>query len=92
MDSKTAARKLNELRKLIDEHNYAYHVLDNPRISDEQFDGLMRELGRLESLFPELVTADSPSRRVGGQAADAFRPVLHGTPMLSLENVFSEGE
>ncbi len=92
MESKTAAEKLEKLRELINEHNYAYHVLDDPRISDGEFDGLMRELNRLESLFPELVTADSPSRRVGGKAIEAFSQVAHRVPMLSLENVFSVEE
>jgi len=92
MESKTAELKLQELRKQIDEHNYAYHVLDSPRISDEEFDRLMRELIQLETLFPELVTADSPSRRVGGKPVDVFREISHVIPMLSLENVFSEGE
>ncbi len=92
MERKTAERKLEELKKQINEHNYAYHVLDSPRISDEEFDALMRELLRLEMLFPELITADSPSRRVGSKPADAFRQTSHSIPMLSLENVFSEGE
>lgn len=92
MERKTAEWKLEELKKQINEHNYAYHVLDSPRISDEEFDALMRELLRLETLFPELITGDSPSRRVGGKPAEAFRQVSHSIPMLSLENVFSEGE
>jgi len=92
MERETAKRKLAELREQINEHNYAYHVLDSPRISDEEFDGLMRELIRLETLYPELVTADSPSRKIGGKPVDSFRQVVHSAPMLSLDNVFTEGE
>jgi len=76
----------------LNEHNYAYHVLDQPRISDEEFDRLMRELIRLEELYPELIAPDSPSRRVGGQPLDAFGEVAHQSPMLSLDNVFSPEE
>ena len=92
MERETAERKLEELRKEINEHNHAYHVLDSPRISDEEFDGLMRELIRLETLYPELTAADSPSRKIGGKPVDSFRQVVHSAPMLSLDNVFTEGE
>jgi DNA ligase (NAD+) len=90
MDRETAARRLKELRELITEHNYHYHVLDAPRISDAQFDQLMRELMDLEALYPELFTADSPSRRVGSTPLTAFAEVEHAFPMLSLDNAFSE--
>ena len=90
MERETAARRLEELRELITDHNYHYHVLDAPRISDAQFDQLMRELMDLEALYPELITGDSPSRRVGSNPLTAFAEVEHAFPMLSLDNAFSE--
>ncbi|NLJ56419.1 MAG: NAD-dependent DNA ligase LigA [Firmicutes bacterium] len=90
MEKKAAAERLQELRAQIAQHNYRYHVLDAPQISDAAFDALMQELLQLESLYPELVTLDSPSRRVGGTPSSAFQQVRHFLPMLSLENVFSE--
>ncbi|MGI6308741.1 MAG: NAD-dependent DNA ligase LigA [Dethiobacteria bacterium] len=92
MKKETAAERLKELRTQIAQHNYYYHVLDDPRISDAEFDALMQELLHLEDLYPELVTLDSPSRRVGGTPLTSFRQVAHTVPMLSLENVFSENE
>ncbi len=92
MDKETAASRLAELRELIHEHNYYYHVLDEPRISDAKFDMLMKELLELEKLYPELVTDDSPSQRLGGAPLATFPEVRHIVPMLSLENAFSEGE
>jgi len=92
MQKEAAARRLKELREQIELHNYYYHVLDQPRISDAEFDLLMRELLDLERLYPELVTEDSPSRRVGGAPVSSFRPLQHLSPMLSLDNVFTEQE
>lgn len=89
MDQKTAATRLEELRELIDEHNYYYHVLDDPRISDTQFDLYMKELLELEARHPGLVSDDSPSQRVGGAPLTAFAEVRHTVPMLSLDNAFS---
>ena len=88
--SREVARRARELRELIESHNYRYYVLDDPEIPDVQFDELMRELQQLESGHPELVDADSPTQRVGGQAAREFREVVHAVPMLSLDNAFSE--
>ncbi|MGI5822858.1 MAG: NAD-dependent DNA ligase LigA [Dethiobacteria bacterium] len=90
MEKEAAAVRLQELKAQIAQHNYYYHVLDAPRISDAAFDALMQELLSLENLYPELVTLDSPSRRVGGTPSAAFQQVRHLLPMLSLENVFSE--
>lgn len=90
MDQAKASRRLKELRELIDEHNYYYHVLDQPRISDYQFDKLMKELLELEAAYPVLVSSDSPSRRVGGKPLTAFAEVQHHVSMLSLDNAFSE--
>jgi len=85
-------RRVNELRRLIEHHNYLYYVLDSPEISDEEFDALMRELEQLEAQYPELVTPDSPTQRVGGQVSSQFQPVVHSVPLLSLNDAFSEGE
>jgi len=87
-----AKRRLEELRHQIEEHNYRYHVLDDPLISDAEFDQLMRELQDLEDSFPHLVTADSPTQRVGGAPLESFTTVEHKVPMLSLENAFELGE
>lgn len=84
--------RARELRALIDEHNYRYHVLDAPAISDAAFDALMRELEALEQAHPELVTAESPTQRVGGQPREGFVEVAHEAPMLSLANVFDPDE
>jgi DNA ligase (NAD+) len=83
-------RRVEELRADLNHHSYRYHVLDDPEISDAEYDELMRELRALEERFPELVTEDSPTQRVGGApATDLFAPVEHRTPMLSLDNAFS---
>jgi DNA ligase (NAD+) len=92
MEKEAAAERLKELREQITKHNYYYHVLDEPRISDAGFDLLMKELLQLEKLYPELVTPDSPSKRVGGMPIPAFQQVQHVVPMLSLDNIFSESE
>jgi DNA ligase (NAD+) len=73
-----------ELRRLIDEANHAYYVLDAPTIPDAEYDRLFRELQAIEAEHPELATPDSPTRRVGGKALDAFAPVRHRVPMLSI--------
>ena len=88
--SREVARRARELRELIENHNYRYYVLDDPEVSDAQFDALMLELKRIESAHPELVDPDSPTQRVGGQVAREFREVVHAVPMLSLDNAFSE--
>ena len=80
------AQRIEELRSRIREHNYRYHVLDEPVISDAQYDALMRELRELEEAHPELVTPDSPTQRVGAPVSDLFRPVRHLRPMFSLDN------
>ena len=86
----TSARKQAErLRKLIAHHNYRYHVLDDPEVSDFEYDALMRELQSLEAAHPELLAADSPTQRVGAAPLAAFDTVRHPAPMLSLDNAFS---
>ena len=84
--------RLEDLRERIRHHEYCYYVLDAPEISDAAFDALMRELKALEAEHPELVTADSPTQRVGGKAEGSFAKVAHSRPMLSIDNVNSEEE
>ena len=87
-----AARRVDELRELIDQHNYNYYVLDQPEISDYEWDQLFRELRELEENHPELQSPDSPTQRVGATPLDAFTKVRHRIPMLSLGNAFDEDE
>ncbi len=82
-------RRAKELREALSRHERLYYVENRPEITDAQFDALMRELVALEERWPELATADSPARRVGGEPADGFVTVTHGSPMLSLENAYS---
>src|SRR2546425_7395730 len=84
--------RIEELRKQIREHEYRYYVLDQPVISDYEFDQLVRELKTLEEQHPELITPDSPTQRVGGQPAKEFPTHTFSRPMLSLENAYSEQE
>ena len=87
---KAAKKRVGELREQINLHNYRYYVLDDPLVSDGEYDRLFRELLDLEEEFPQLVTPNSPSRRVGGKALSEFGQVEHRFPMLSLENSFSD--
>jgi DNA ligase (NAD+) len=82
-------QRTEELRAQIDFHNYRYHVLDEPEISDAGYDKLMRELQALEEKHPELITPDSPTQRVGAPPSELFAPVQHSAPLLSLDNAFS---
>lgn len=84
--------KIEELREKINHHNYRYYVLDDPQITDADFDALMRQLQELEAEYPQFISADSPTQRVGGAPASTFAPVRHRTPMLSLENAFNSVE
>ncbi|MGB5579065.1 MAG: NAD-dependent DNA ligase LigA [Woeseia sp.] len=90
MASAGIRKKIDALRRDIAEHNYRYHALDDPQISDAAFDRLMRELQELEAEYPELITDDSPTQRVGAAPISAFGTVSHVLPMLSLGNAFSE--
>ncbi len=87
-----AQARVRELREQINEHNYRYHVLDDPEVPDAEYDRLTQELQALEADFPSLVTSDSPTQRVGDTPLDAFTQVKHKAPMLSLENAFSDQE
>ena len=84
--------RIEELRSQVNEHLYRYHVLDDPTISDAQFDALIAELKRLEEENPELITPDSPTQRVGAPVGDLFAPVRHLRPMFSLDNAASREE
>jgi DNA ligase (NAD+) len=86
------ARQIEMLRDEIRRAEHAYYVLDMPEISDAEYDGLFLELRRLEEEHPELVTEDSPTQRVGGEASEQFAKVRHRSPMLSLQNAFDESE
>jgi DNA ligase (NAD+) len=90
MDRDQARRRHLELANEIHRHNYLYFALDSPEISDTEYDRLYRELTELESAFPEFVTPDSPSQRVGAAPLTKFEPVRHTLPMLSLQNAFDE--
>ena len=85
-------RRVEQLRKEINHHNYRYHALDEPEISDAQFDELMRQLRALEEEHPELVVPESPTQRVGAPPAEGFAQVEHRLPMLSLANAFNPEE
>ena len=84
--------RVDELRSLLDRYNYEYYVLDQPSVSDAEYDSLMNELRRIESEHPELVSPESPTQRVGITPSSAFGTVRHETPMLSLGNVYSQEE
>ena len=86
------AARVKELREQLHYHNYRYYVLDDPVVSDAEFDRLLRELESLEEKYPALITPDSPTQRVGAPPLDKFRSVRHRIPMISLENAFSETE
>jgi DNA ligase (NAD+) len=90
--AKAIEKEIEKLRNDIRYHEYRYYVLDNPEISDFEFDKLMRRLQELEARNPELVTPDSPTQRVGGQPAEEFPKVQHSVPMLSLDNTYSVDE
>lgn len=92
MNRQQAAERIRELREQIHYHNIQYYVYDNPVISDQAYDALMAELEALEAQYPDLVTPDSPTQRVGAAPLEAFNKVTHRTPMLSLRNAFQEGE
>jgi DNA ligase (NAD+) len=85
-------KRVKELREEIRKHEYKYYVLDNPEISDFEYDQLMKELENLEEKHPELKTEDSPTQRVGGEPRDEFKRVEHSTQVLSLDNAFGKDE
>ena len=90
MDISEAKKLAEQWRKLLDLYSYQYYVLNDPQVSDFEFDQLMHQLIDLEQQFPELITADSPTHRVGGMAENTFEPVEHTVQMGSLQDVFAE--
>lgn len=82
--------RVNELKKKINKYNYEYHVLDQPTVSDQEYDALLHELIHLEELYPNLQTSDSPTIRIGGPILSKFEKVTHDVPMMSLSNAFNE--
>jgi DNA ligase (NAD+) len=92
MRGKTVDREMEELRETLRHHEYLYYVLDQPEITDAEYDVMMRRLQALEAEHPELITPDSPTQRVGGKAREGFVKVPHSSPMLSLDNALNEEE
>ncbi|WZL74051.1 NAD-dependent DNA ligase LigA [Clostridiaceae bacterium 35-E11] len=92
MHAQEAGTKINKLVEQLNEHNYKYHVLDAPEITDYEYDMMMKELISLEEQFPEFIQQDSPTQRVGGEALSSFQQVQHGVPMLSLDNSYNQGD
>ena len=86
------ATEIQQLRDQLNQYAYQYYVLDQPTISDFEYDRLLRRLEELEAAHPELITPDSPTQRVGGEAVSAFQPVRHPVPLESLQDVFSQEE
>ena len=92
MSERSPAKRAEALRRKLNYHNHRYYTLDAPEIGDGQYDALMRELRQIEAEYPELLTADSPTQRVGGEPSPAFAEVEHSRPMLSLGNAFDFDE
>ncbi|MCD6449155.1 MAG: NAD-dependent DNA ligase LigA [Thermotogaceae bacterium] len=84
--------EVEKLREEIEYHNYRYYILADPVISDEEYDKLMKRLVQLEKKYPQLITPDSPTQRVGGKVLEGFKKVKHSIPMLSLDNTYDENE
>src|SRR5215469_16108687 len=85
-------REIEDLRATLHHHEYLYYVLDQPEITDAEYDRMMRRLQELESQHAELITPDSPTQRVGGKPREGFVKVRHSSPMLSLEKALNEEE
>ena len=85
-------QQINKLRKLIEEHNHKYYVLDKPTVTDFEYDKLIDELTELESEYPQLFDVNSPTQNVGGQLMNSFESMNHDYPMLSLSNTYSNEE
>lgn len=90
MKARSPAARAEELRRQLEHHNYRYHVLDDPEISDAEYDRLLQELKAIEADNPDLITPDSPTQRIGATPVSELREVVHTTPMLSLDNAFSD--
>jgi len=92
MEKSKANKRAQELREVIADYRYRYHVLDDPTITDEVYDSLTRELRKIEEEYPDLITEDSPTQRVGGKALSKFKSIEHQKPMLSLNDIFDTEE
>ncbi|MGV6988432.1 NAD-dependent DNA ligase LigA [Testudinibacter sp. P80/BLE/0925] len=92
MNTQTVSEQIEQLRRQLRQHEYLYHVLDQPQIPDGEYDRLMNQLKQLEADHPELITADSPTQRVGAKPLAGFRQITHELPMLSLDNAFSDDD
>src|SRR5512140_709717 len=89
---KDPTTEVEQLRDELRRHEHLYYVLDQPEITDAEYDALMRRLKALEAEHPEFATSDSPTQRVGGRPREGFVKVPHSAPMLSLDNALNEGE
>ena len=92
MTTNAVQEHINQLIKDIQQHDYCYYVLDEPRVPDAEYDRLFKELQAMEAKYPQYLRSDSPTQRVGGALASALEPIAHRQPMLSLSNVFSTEE
>src|SRR5580704_37065 len=92
MPTMNVEAEIEDLREKLQHHEYLYHVLDQPEISDAEYDRMMRRLKELEAAHPELITPDSPTQRVGGKPREGFVKVRHSSPMLSLDNALTDAE
>ena len=92
MNKKEAGEQIEQLREEIRDHNYRYYVLDEPAISDAEYNRMFRRLEELEDQFPDLITADSPTQRVGAPPREELGTVRHRAPMLSLQSIYTEEE
>lgn len=90
MDKAQAQEKIESLKELLNQYAHEYYVLDKPSVPDSEYDQKLEELRRLEEEFPELITSDSPTQRIGGEPLEGFQKVQHSIPMLSLGNAFNE--
>ncbi|HAV18334.1 MAG TPA: DNA ligase, partial [Erysipelotrichaceae bacterium] len=84
--------RLNELKEKLNQYNYEYYVLDNPTVTDQEYDALMDELIKIEQAHPEWLTSDSPTQRVGGQVLEGFTKIRHQVGMMSLGDIFNQEE
>jgi len=84
--------RIDYLVEIINEANYNYHVLDNPTITDQEYDKYLKELYELEERYPEYISPDSPTKKIGGEVLEKFEKVVHDKPMMSLSDVFSYEE
>ena len=90
VDTTAVIAQMRQLIQILAKHNHAYYVMDQPTISDSEYDHLFHQLKALEQQYPELIQKDTPTQKVGGQALSKFESVTHAVPMLSLGNVFNQ--